>query len=360
MLIKKPRLFLSIFLLIIVFLLVLKGASYLFLSTVFKSIKAPRVPVYTATLETHHWSQIVRTPASVVPKDEIVVMSKTHGFLDGIAVLSGQIVQQGDLLFSLENKEQYYSLEKGKQGRDLAKNSYLRMKELYEQSMIAQERYDESLTRWNQAEAQVNYLQTLYDNTKVYAPFTGRVDYVTLSPGQFVQAGSKLFSLSSLPPYEVEFTLPQELFAQIFNADVVKVSMEDKEYTAHVVDVSQSVDKSTRRFFVRALMEEESNLATGRSATVVMEIPHLEKESFVLPLDQIDFTALGPILWTYEKNDQEELIAHSIPIDIRDQRLDQCLIESEVLEESLPIITAGFQKLYEGATIKVIEQNELI
>jgi RND family efflux transporter MFP subunit len=356
--IKKPRLFLSIFLSLIVLTLVLKTVSNLFLASVFKSIVRAPVAVSSKILEKQDWLKIVHIPGNIVSKDEIMVMSKAPGFLEEIAVSSGQVVEKGQLLFSLENKEQYFSLEKGKQGRDLAQNSYLRIKDLYEQSMIAQERYDESLTRWQQAEAQVNYLETLYNNTKIYAPFAGVIDYVTLSPGQFVQAGIELFKLTALPPYEVEFTLPQELFSKVFVDDAIFVRLEGKEYQAYIVDIKQSIDESTRRFDVRALMtQEDQTIAIGKSASVSMEITDSNRKAFVLPLEQIDFTPLGPTLWTYEKNSEKALIARAIPIKIIDQSSDLCVIESNELYEAMPVIIEGFQKLSDQATIKILKNN---
>lgn len=359
MFLKRPRLFLSIFLIFALVLVALKIANFLFISNLLKNLPQNPAYVYVSTLEKKPWVTILTEPAQIISSDEISVMSKTHGFVQKVNVETGQVVSKDDLLVTLENKEQFYSLEKGKAARKLAQSTYNRAKDLYAQNMISKEQYEESLAALNQAKADVNYLETLVENSLIKAPFSGRVDYVDLSPGQFVQAGVSLFKLTSLPPYQVEFTLPQQYFQYVAKDYPCQANIGGTEYLASIVKIGQVADMATKRFKVSAqLKTHHQGLITGGSARVQLAVNKNKSESFITELDAIDFTPLGATLWTYDKNDEGDFIAKSLVVNIAEQHNGQCVIESELLTEAMPIITSGFQKLRQGGIISIVTPED--
>lgn len=356
MLLRKPKIFLIGFLIVVLALLVLKYAHFSFVSGILKSIPQPAAYVHTSNLPKKTWLTVLSEPGQIKAIDEIAVMSKTNGFVHLVGVQTGQKVAKDDVLLVLENKEQYYSLEKGKAAQKLAESSFSRAKELFKQNMISKEQFEESLSALNQSEAEVSYLETLVDDMTVKAPFSGHVDYIDLSPGQYVQAGRTLFHLTSLPPYQVEFTLPQEYFQYVKKDLACSALIGGVLHDARIDKIGHIADNSTKRFKVSArLLKHQKNFIAGGSARIQIAFEKSKDPSFVLALEAIDFTPLGPTLWTYEENENGKLVAKSLAVKITSQHDDECVIEADSLVESMPIIISGFQKLRQGGFIKIVE-----
>lgn len=356
MLLKRPRLFMSLFLGFMVLLVAAKIKEFAFVSNLLKSLGQPPALVYTGTLKKDKWLNIISEPGRFVADDQISVMSKTNGFIDVIAVHSGSVVEKGDLLLSLENQEQYFSLQKGIAAEKLAQSSFSRAKGLYEKDMISKEQYDESLTAYQSAQADLQYLTALMENTVIKAPFSGKVDYMQLSVGQFVPAGSGLFNFTSNPPYEVEFTLAQDKYPYLKLNQECLVKVQGQSHQARLVKIGQVADNITKRFKVAALVQEHhETMIPGGSATVELSLDKTQEKVFIVPLQFIDFTPLGATMWTYIEDESGVQVAQAMVIDIADQHDDKCVISGLLLKDNMPIITDGFQKLRQGGPIKIVE-----
>lgn len=361
----SPRALLSAFLIFTIILIVLKLLAYQFFSNILKNIPQPTVPVYVSQLQWQQWKTHVFEPATIASSEHIEVMSKTHGFIQDVHVQTGQLIEQQGLLVTLENKEQLYSLEKGKVAEKLASSSYRRSRDLFEKNMISSEKFEEDTAAFKNAQAQRQYLETLVDNTIIKAPFPGRVDSIDLSPGQFIQAGTPLFNLTSLPPYQVKFTLPERYFSFVKVADSAQITVVGTTLRSQISEIGQVVDKSTRRFNVRANFDENhDDMIVGGSARVQLEFALNKENAHIVQLEALDFTPMGPAIWTYRSQDEQSsestLIAESIVVSVVDQNDQYALIEAPQLQPNMPIISSGFQKLRRGSKIKIVAPKERI
>lgn len=165
---------------------------------------------------------IVESPASVLVKSRIDSQIMTQHVTDG------QMVNAGDLLFTLDDREiraavakDEATLARDKALRDRANADLARQQELLARNAAAQSRLDQAIADAKSAEATVaadeavvatNRLKLSY--TQIKAPMSGRLGAVRIAPGNLVRANETsseqgLVTITQVKPIRVAFTLPE-------------------------------------------------------------------------------------------------------------------------------------------------------
>jgi multidrug efflux system membrane fusion protein len=189
----------------------------------------------------------------------------------------GQMVKQGDLLFTLDDREFQAAVDKDqatlekdqavavRTEADLKRNQQLLARNAGTQQAVDQSTADEksavATVAADQAALETDKLHLSY--TKIYAPITGRVGAVTVTPGNLVNAndtGPGFVTITQMQPLRVSFTLPESDLAEIKAAaagpvpPVVRVTPNgsDKSTVGALDFIDSSVDTSSGTVTLKA------------------------------------------------------------------------------------------------------------
>lgn len=162
----------------------------------------------------------------VEPISTVAVKSRVQSELLEQHFTIGQMVKQGDLLFTLDDKEFQAAVDKDQAAlekdqavavrteADLKRDQQLVARNAGTQQAVDQAIADEKSAVANvagdQATLEEDQLRLSY--TKIYAPITGRVGNVTVTPGNLVNAndtGPGFVTITQMQPIRVTFTLPE-------------------------------------------------------------------------------------------------------------------------------------------------------
>lgn len=164
---------------------------------------------------------LVESPATVT------ILSRIDSQLTEQHVRDGQLVKEGDLLFVLDDREIKAAVAKDQanvQKDEALHNQTLsdlrRAQELLSKNSASQQQVDQATTNQKSAEAvlaadkatlDANKLKLSY--TRIYAPISGRVGTVRVTPGNLVKAndgaGGGLVTITQVEPLRVAFALPE-------------------------------------------------------------------------------------------------------------------------------------------------------
>lgn len=189
-----------------------------------RGMMTTKVSVITPSIRTE---PITMTAAGTLASPNAVTLTpQVSGTIQAVHVQSGQQVEKGDLLFSLDAQPFETALRsaRAKLDGDRAQARYAaqqvkQLKPLVEKEYVTRQSYDQSVATAMAANAQIAQdeaaIQTAEINlayTKIRAPITGRLGEISLQPGNLVVANNTaLTTLVSNRQLLVNFSLPQSV-----------------------------------------------------------------------------------------------------------------------------------------------------
>src|SRR5215467_6931426 len=164
-----------------------------------------------------------------VPVDVVEVRARVSGYLDRIHFTDGQIVKQGDLLFTIDKRPFQAALDQAKanlaQARAnlaFAESDLVRGAQLVKDRTITEQTFDQRTQVKRVAEASVAAQEAAVTQatldlefTELRAPVDGRIGDRRISPGNLITGGttsgstSLLATIVSVDPIRFEFTFDE-------------------------------------------------------------------------------------------------------------------------------------------------------
>lgn len=167
--------------------------------------------------------------ADIQSQRNVELRSRLSGFLDRIYVDEGAFVKKGQVLFSLVDEEYKADFAQAEATVSSAKAAVKkvelemeRTEKLVEKNIVGSTEMDllkvqhrAANSRLKEAEASLSQTQTKLNNTKIRAPFDGRIDRIFLKEGSLLEQGSLLTSISDLAHVNVYFDISEQEYLNI-------------------------------------------------------------------------------------------------------------------------------------------------
>ncbi len=226
----------------------------------------PPVPVELAFAEGKGISAYYRS-ASVVEADRLVdLVSRKAGQVQILNVEEGDHVQKGTVLAEVENHREKIMLRKAELQledslRDLERNRGMR-----DGDLISQQEYGKAESAWKLAAAERDLARISLEETKIRAPFTGRITDRKIVLGQQINLSQTAFTLGDFSPLRVRVHLPEVIARKVVVGQRVLVSPEaqSSDLEAIVQRISPVVDPATSTVRLTLLLDESnSDLSVG-------------------------------------------------------------------------------------------------
>ncbi len=163
-----------------------------------------------------------------VPVDVVEVRARVSGYLDKINFTDGQIVKQGDLLFTIDKRPFQNTLDQARANLETAKSNVAftqsdlaRGQQLVRERTISEQIYEQRAQAFRNAqasvaanEAMVRQAELDLEYTEPRAPITGRIGDRRVTQGNLVTGGAGgnttlLATIVSIDPIRFEFTFDE-------------------------------------------------------------------------------------------------------------------------------------------------------
>ncbi len=164
--------------------------------------KLPQKVLYAPAVQ-EQVSEVVELVGRAAADQSVSIRSRVSGFLREIHFQDGQLVTEGELLFTIEPDEyqaiydqSLAQIEVAKTRLDMAEKTFARSKKLIATQAISQEEFDENQARvaearalTQSAEADSARVKLDLNYTQIVSPIDGRVDRALLDRGNYVTGG---------------------------------------------------------------------------------------------------------------------------------------------------------------------------
>ena len=237
----------------------------------FTEAQAKAAGLRLVTVEPGEFAEVVEVTGRLLPAqgDEATVAATMAGIVSQATkhLTDGASVRQGQPLFVI-NASAIADGNPAAAARaelEAARKALARAEQLAAEKLLPQRELDEARSRYRTAEAAARSLGNANQTRAVAAPFTGYVKEVMVRPGDYVQPGQPMATVTQSQRLQLSADLPERHFAllpQIQDA-TFRLSYEP-EGTAHCVSEMGG----------KLVSKGKASSATGFSVPVTFELPN--------------------------------------------------------------------------------------
>lgn len=160
-------------------------------------------------------AEVQKTFSGVVEEGrEIALGFKTAGQIASILVKEGDMVQKGQLIATLDDRDYRLGVEAARIQYEQTEREVARMKKLRDANSLSGNDYDKAVSGLEQLKVQLENNRNKLSYTKLYAPTSGYVQTVNNEVAEMVNAGMPIISLLDVKQMEVTFNIPTSLYLQ--------------------------------------------------------------------------------------------------------------------------------------------------
>jgi RND family efflux transporter MFP subunit len=296
---------------------------------------------------------------------------RVSGKLIARAAELGQRIKAGQVLAQLDPQDLKLAADAARSqvaaartNRDLAAADFKRYQALKAQNFISAAELERRDTALKAAQAQLDTAQSQLSaqtNQAGYANLladrAGVVTAVLAEPGQVVAAGSPVVQVAQDGPRDVVFVVPEDKVAAIKPGSslAVRVWAGTEPRTAVVCEVAASADPVTRTFTVKAALPANSDLALGRTVSVLPSgLRRSDLQVIKLPTTALRQEGQATVVWVL---DTATMTVRLQPIQVATADGNDVVVASG-LTPGMQVVTAGVHVLTPGQRVTVFKSNQ--
>jgi membrane fusion protein (multidrug efflux system) len=311
------------------------------------AIEAQRVAVETI-------AEAVHSIGSVQADKSIIVRPEIAGVVTSIHFRESTPVRKGDRLFSLDDAIYRAELQQAQARLNLSQRNHDRAIELFQGGAGTARARDEARSNLETAQAELAVVQARLEKTVISAPFDGIVGLTSVDPGEYVQVGQDLVTLTDVDPVLVDFNVPERYLRFLSPGQLVRVvadALPGRAFDGAVYAISPIVDPAGRSLAVRARAPNpEGALKPGMFVRIDVEITQQAK-AIMVPEQAI--VPRGDKQFVFVVVDD---VAREAEVEVGLRSFGRVEIIKGLSAGDL-VVTAGQLKIRDGTNVRVLQPD---
>lgn len=340
------------------------------------SDRAPRMephtpPVHVFTLGAEANTAFRSFPGQVAAVANGRLSFDVPGRLIEFPVYDGRIVERGDLIGRLDPTDYVAQRDSARARLTAARQEYDRLVTLRSRNVIAQNELERQREAFEVAEAAFRTAQRALEDTRLVAPFKGRVAHRFVRNFQSVQARELVVLLQDVSTLQVDIQLPESAMAGVgqnvtvaemaprIEAAVSFAALPDRSFPLTLNSFSTLASAASRTFLVSFVFDPppDSNLLPGMTCTVRVRLrdaggPADGPATYLVPVAAIA-TADGRS-WVWRWEEKTGRVAR-VPVELVGPSGDGMQIRSADLKDGDALVASGVRFLADGMTVRRLE-----
>jgi membrane fusion protein, multidrug efflux system len=291
--------------------------------------------------------------ASVSANESVEIRSRIPGSIEEIGFEEGQPVEEGQLLFALDQGKLQAAVQQAEANFKLAEANWERAQTMLEGRTISRQEYDQASAAYEAAKATLELTRQLFHDSKIAAPFEGITGPRLVSKGQVVNTDRVLGTLVDIDPVKVEFRVPERFASQLSEGQTIEyrvAAFAGEVFKGKVYFIDPQVDVDTRTVLVKALEPNaDHRLRPGMFGNLDL-ILRVKSDALVVPEAALVVSADQTVVYKVD----EKSLAQRVSVGVGQRMAGKAEI-LQGLAEGDRVITEGLQKIRPGAPVTVDE-----
>lgn len=325
------------------------------------------IPVEVETVRAASLTETVRGIGTLRAFETVEIRNETAGRIRAIHFQEGGEVEEGQMLFELDDEKlrrQLAAREAARRAAEVrvtnAQRTFERQQQLRERGVVAaeqldqaQESLDSALAEQERLEAELELTREQLQDTRITAPFTGQISERRVDRGAYVAVGDNLATVYQTDPVEINFALPEQFIGRVQigqRVDVTVAAYPGQSFDGNVHFISPAVDQATRTFTVRArIPNPDGRLKPGAFATASVTVDIRENRP-VVSAESLVATRSGYTVYVVEN---ERAHARNVRTGLRQQGRVEIL---DGLELGDQVVRTGHLRLSGGERVTITDE----
>lgn len=292
----------------------------------------------------------IRAIGSLQSDESVVIAPEVAGRIAEINFAEGRPVKKDDVLVRLDTALANAEVADAQARLTLAEANNERARTLSRTGAVTGKSRDEAVSNYQTALAALELAKTRLSKLELRAPFDGVAGLRGVSAGAFVNVGTPIANVEKVDVLKVDFKIPEVHLGDVKTGQRIELSVDafpGHTFEGEIYAVNPAVDVNGRALQLRArLANPEQVLKPGLFARILIK-GTTEREVVLIP--EAAVLPRGQETFVY-------VVDGTTAVERRVKLGQRSNAQVEVVEGLTPpatVVTAGQQKLRDGATIEI-------
>ncbi|WJG08788.1 efflux RND transporter periplasmic adaptor subunit [Aliiglaciecola sp. LCG003] len=312
-------------------------------------------PVVVFTVKSIDFPVTVEGLGTAKANEAITLTSQQSDVIQQINFDDGDEVEKGQLLLSMNNREERARVNELDISLQEAKRQLKRVTNLARNSVASEQLLDEQQAKVKTLRAQLEVANARLEELELRAPFSGKLGIRQVSVGAYLTPSDVITTLDDLRKIKVDFSISESHLPSLSVGQIVtagSVAYPGKTFNGAISSVDSRVDANTRSIKVRAIIDNpDRQLRPGMLLQITLQKQVVK--SLVVPEKTIIPNEDKKFVFVIEdgKAVQKEVIT-----GLRRPGIVQIVSGLQAGEQ---IVTEGALRLRNGSTVSILSKAQL-
>lgn len=312
-------------------------------------------PVVLQTVKQQAFPVIVESLGTARANEAVVITAQETEKVEKIHFDDGDLVQKGQLLVSLNMREEKARVNELQINLAEARRQLRRITDLAKENAASEQLLDERQAQVDALSAQLEVAEASVSDLEIRAPFAGVLGVREISEGALVRPGDTITTLDDLHIVKVDFSIAERHLPSLAlgqNIEARSIAYPGKVFEGTITHIASRVDPITRAIQVRANIDNSQLLIRpGMLLQITVQKQVLNtlviSENALVPIDDEQFV--------FVITDDNQAVKTQVTIGERRPGLVQVI---SGLSSGDRIVVEGTLRISDGATVKVLGESE--
>ena len=315
----------------------------------------PPLTVMTAAVESQPIARDLQLIGNLRAKQSVEIAAEIAGKIEKVHVESGQKVEKGALLLSLNGRKARASVAEKHALYQEAQRKLAELKKLQGRGAITTSEVDAQIAAVSVSKAQLEAMRAVLAEHQVRAPFAGTVGLIDISLGQHINAGQALLNLDDLSVMQLDVNVPEQYFADIQDQLAVNATAkayQNRQFKGHVSGVDSRVDPDSLNLTARIDLKNTHQLLRP-GMLMQADLQFSPQVSAIIPVQAIEYSGTKRYVYLVRADG----IAKRTQVKLG-ARIDNSVTVESGLKVGDRIVTQGLVSMRDGIKVKDLSQSQ--
>lgn len=287
-------------------------------------IQLPPPPVMLTEVQVEDIPAFIDTIGHFIAYNSVTVQAQVQGQLTGLFYQEGQLLNQGDLLFTIDSRPYQATLDKALgsliQNQALfnySKDKVARYAPLVQEEYVSQldfDQYTYDMQSYqgavDQSKADIYSAEINVGFCTIQSPITGICGKKLIDVGNIItDAGTDMLVINQISPLYVDFSIPERYFNEVLTLqrqkplDIeIEIPNTPLRTTAVLEMIDNTVNAKTGQIALRGILPNEEMMFWPEQFVRVRLIMHRIPNSIMVPPEAVLEGIGGKMAWVVDKN----------------------------------------------------------